>query len=78
MEAWWEGAGGWVMEEGMGGRKETEREGTGMGGWCEKRSEVKADVNTNAKFLVIVTCHMTQKIQKWSVFNLLHFLFLVR
>ena len=40
-EAWWEGAGGWVMEEGMGGRRQKGREGTGMGGvvWEEVRGE---------------------------------------
>ena len=42
---------------GDGGRNG--REGTGMGGWCEKRSEVKADVNTNAKCLVTLICDMS-------------------
>ena len=70
--------GGRWRKEREGGRRQKGREGTGTG-WGEKRSEVKADVNTNAKFLVMVMCdmsHVTQlKIQKWSVFNLLHFYF---
>ena len=49
-------------EEGTGGREGGDRKGgrgQGWGGWCEKRLEVKADVNTNAKFLVIVMCDMS-------------------
>ena len=45
---------------GDGGRKGREG-GDRDRGWGEKRSEVKADVNTNAKFLVMVTWDMTQK-----------------